>query len=249
MCENATMRRDGLEALRRAHPWPEHRPSVAPLSWALDGGGRRLVVDVLRHYDVSLMLEIGVFFGGSVSRWLEEVSDLQVVAMDPWEGAWWAEYATIHGHKAHREQLAAQDGPLETFYATMWDQRDRIIPVRGASPETLHELAAHGVDPELVYIDANKDGAELELCRELFPHAILSGDDWDWDQDGAYPIREPVRTFARLHGLHLETDANTWVLWPETPPRSHRLVMLGRRARGPAGRTARRLARRLANRR
>lgn len=55
-----------------------------------------------------------------------------------------------------------------------------MIPVRGNGCEMLSLLHALGLRPDLIYIDADKQGAEIPICDELFPEAIICGDDWLW---------------------------------------------------------------------
>ncbi len=64
----------------------------------------------------------------------------------------------------------------------------------------LRAVAAAGLHPDLIYIDAEHSceavAAELTLARQLFPRAALTGDDYDWAG-----VRAGVDGFARRHGL------------------------------------------------
>ena len=111
-------------------------------------------------------------------------------ALDPWEGSW-ANFAVTSGKPEHAEQLARKKAGYHTFLVNLWDHRQRVIPLRGRSPEKLYELAQLGVAPDLVYLDSDKSGVELEVCHELFPDAILCGDDW------TYAWRKATRSAAR----------------------------------------------------
>jgi hypothetical protein len=44
----------------------------------------------------------------------------------------------------------------------------------------LAALHSAGLRPDLIFIDADKQAAEIQLCDELFPEAIVCGDDWLW---------------------------------------------------------------------
>jgi hypothetical protein len=100
-----------------------------------------------------------------------------------------------------------------TFLSTMWQYRDRLFPVRGESPQKLYELAELGIEPDLIFFDSNKTGEDIEVAHSLFPHAILTGDDWTWgSEEQGYPIQAPVKTFASSHNYRLITRAATWVL-------------------------------------
>jgi len=83
-----------LQRLREQHPWPTRRPAALPTNWNDDGGGRKMLTDLIVERNVSVILEIGVFFGGSARTWLNASPNITVVGVDPWMGApWWGRYA------------------------------------------------------------------------------------------------------------------------------------------------------------
>ena len=159
-----------LQTLAQRHPWPEQKPDFFPIRWSLDGGGRWMVEQKLRRKKFKVVLEIGCFLGGSVENWLRSSSDVTVVAVDPWPECDVANYARKNGRsEAEAQQLEREDGFYQTFLANFWDQRDRVIPVRDYSPGVLHELAEAGLRPDLIFLDSDKSGDEIEICHELFP--------------------------------------------------------------------------------
>lgn len=87
-----------------------------------------------------------------------------------------------------------------TFIASMWGYRDRVIPVRGKSPEALYEVAKLEIAPDLIFFDSDKKDSDLSIAHELFPNAILSGDDWTWEKEDNYSIRQPVQSFCNQNG-------------------------------------------------
>jgi hypothetical protein len=73
-------------------------------------------------------------------------------------------------------------------------------------------VADFGIHPGLIYVDANHgyDNVmkQLELIRELFPHTIVTGDDWrSWDS-----VKQAVIDFVRKYGIGLQAEENFWVL-------------------------------------
>lgn len=200
-----------LEKLRAKFPWPEQPPNVKPAKWELDGGGRELVLNKIPKEGNFLIVEIGVFLGSSLRQWLGASEGVHVIAIDPWEGEWWADYAAERGRNELVEQFKLKDGPYLTFLSSLWEQRNRIFPARGFSPAKLYELAKVGVQPHLIYFDSNKTGDDLEIAHKLFPSAIITGDDWTWGGP-EYPIRKAVREFADKHGFYVRSHNATWVL-------------------------------------
>ncbi len=213
-----------LGELRQAFPWPDECPDVRQIDWCLDGGGKRLITDLIQRGN-HLVLEIGTFLGGSAKIWLDASPDVTVICVDPWgNGFDLRPLAQRHGQPERViQQLESEDGVYKTFLANLWSQCDRVIPVRGASPCALETIAEFGVQPDLIYIDADKSGAELDVCHNLFPAAKITGDDWWygqdrwWRADDGYPIRQPVFEFCQKHGWHLRTDNHTWVIDAEPP--------------------------------
>ncbi|HEX5104530.1 MAG TPA: hypothetical protein VFV87_11995, partial [Pirellulaceae bacterium] len=162
-----------LNRLRADYPWPSARPGVRPIEWSLDAGGKHLVIEQIRRRRATLVLEIGSFLGASVRTWLAASPDVVVIALDPWPDIrrWLPELNQKGTQPAWAiEQLATgEDAAYHTFLANLWDERQRVIPMRDAAPAALYNLQKLGVQPELIYLDADKTGAELEVCRELFP--------------------------------------------------------------------------------
>ena len=221
-----------LKTLATRYPWPETRPDFFPIRWSLDGGGRWMVEQKLRRKKKKskVVLEIGCFLGGSVENWLQASPDVTVVAVDPWPECDIADYARRNGRSEEEAvQLEREDGFYQTFLANFWDQRDRVIPVRDYSPGILTELAEAGLKPDLIFLDSDKSGVEIERCHELFPGALMTGDDWHWKNDaGECPIREPVERFCRLHNRFLKTENATWVIDDEPPSLAFRLRTMRR---------------------
>ena len=207
-----------LTALRAQYAWPDECPALAPIDWSLDGGGRHLVLEMIEKHGVRVIVEIGAWLGGSVKTWLAASPDIVVVAIDPWTRAW-GDYAREVGRpEAEALQLDDPGSGYQVFLRNLWEERHRVIPIRGASPDKLYDLHAAGLRPDVIYIDSDKSGRELEECEALFPGAIICGDDWLWGTEQGYPIRRPVRMFCKKHGRYIRVDRNTWVIDTERPP-------------------------------
>lgn len=214
----------GMEKLRETYPWPDKRPNLKMVPWALDAGGRHLVVEQIQEKRLAIILEIGVFLGGSAKIWLDSSPNVVVIAVDSWQN--WpgiGDFARKH-HQPEwvaEQLLCDEEAFYRTFLSNLWDDRDRIIPMRSKALDALDELNKLGVKPDLVYLDSDKSGSELEICKKFFPKAILTGDDWFfgtdrfWRADAGYPIRKPVREFCQRHKKNLRIDRHTWVITEE----------------------------------
>jgi hypothetical protein len=201
-----------LESLRLRFPWPTDRPAVQRIEWSLDFGGRHLIADAIRNRRMRLVLEVGAFLGGSVRTWLEASPSVTIIAVDTWN--WLPHFDALcpNGSSAILAQLKKPDGFYHTFLTNLWPFKERVIPIRSRSPEIMHELVNLGVLPDLIYLDADKTGHELELGREYFPKALLGGDDWWYGRERGYPIRAAVQDYCKRHGAWIRRVKHTWIL-------------------------------------
>lgn len=181
-----------------------------------------MVADALHKADVKLMLEIGSFLCGSTIQWLEAKSDVKVIGVDPWSSDFAATLARYNGNsvfdpcfKGIEDRAAViaavrKNGPHASAVANVKKYGDRFVPVRSISPNVLYELSDLGVSPGLIYFDSNKVLDDLTVCEELFPDAILCGDDWTWGAD--LPVQAAVKRFCGTRGYTVDAKRATWVI-------------------------------------
>lgn len=216
----------GFEEFRQSVEWPD-LTGIEAFDFAVDGGGRDLVTDMLSNMDSPLLIEVGAFLCGSTLQWLRSNPSLRVIAVDPWyDGDGAADtlqrYATnpvfdpCFGKIADRQAFVdsvRQHGVYKSALANIRAYADRIAPMRAKSPAALSELASRwGVRPDVVYIDANKVGDDLTEAHRLWPHARLCGDDWTWGADQGYPMQQAVNGFVKKTGQTVEARRATWLL-------------------------------------
>lgn len=202
----------------RAYPWPEERPNVPVQEhgW-LHRGNERLLLRLLAERRPKIIIELGSWLGLTTSVLLEAAAEWEgvVFAVDRWD-----EELLLTEQRAQYEQadsvaleILQQRMLLPTFLANTWEYRHRLFPVRMDSVDGLRALWRMGVLPDLIYVDADHTRlavlAELEACEELFPKALVCGDDWQW-----LGVREAVRAFAEARGgrlrLHSHPRENWW---------------------------------------
>ncbi len=204
-----------LARLRERFPFPA-AAAGDPFLPPEPPNGRDLIEDLIRERQLTVLLEIGSFLGGSALRWLRAAPDLVVVAVDPWQDGWAGDYLSALGYPDQRERLNAPDGLFDLFLRNVQPFSERVIPVRASSPEVLDELAALGLRPDLVFVDATKLTCDLATASELWPDAVLSGDDWSFDGGGsARPMREIVQRFAERRQRAVVRKSETWVIADE----------------------------------
>jgi hypothetical protein len=216
-----------LQTLRSLNPWPDisgldGRPSYV---WSLDGGGRHLIVDLIRERQPKVFLEVGVFLGGSALQWLQNSPHgMTLLAADVWDRYvenWVFKMASEPAPWiADIEPVLALQTPLEEYgiykvaLHNLRDFRDRVIPLRMPVAD-LYAYVKTFIEPDIIYIDANKERKDYVSAHEIFPNSILCGDDWSWqDAKGEYAVRPFLQEVAESRDCDILADRATWVLRP-----------------------------------
>lgn len=216
-----------LQALRRSNPWPDiseldGRPSY---EWSLDGGGRHLIVDLIRERRPKVFLEVGVFVGGSALQWLRNSPNgMTLIAAEPWgqSAEYWVEAMVLERPSwiPDFEPVLALQAALKEWgiykvaLHNLRDFRDRVIPLRMPAA-TLYGYLREFIEPDIIYLDATKERQEYVLAHETFPRSILCGDDWEWrDDEGEVGVRPLVYEVAESRNCDVVVEQATWVLRP-----------------------------------
>ncbi len=174
-----------LSDLIAANPWPDDRPDVPAVDWGWGVEGAELLSELVDP-EFSVILEIGSLLGGSARFWAGLCPGATVLCVDPWMDAAQVSDRPFLEHVPELKDVVVGrvDGMYDVFLASNWELRDRIIPLRGFSPDRLASVHAAGVQPDVVYIDGShvyEDViADLTTARALFPDALICGDDYDW---------------------------------------------------------------------
>lgn len=192
-----------LEQLKQKYSWPIRKPHIKPDSESLFANQAEMAA--LLNSRMQLIVELGSWLGGSTRFMLDHASQATIIAVDHWRGS--VEHYK-NSHWAHKLPKL-----YETFLVNCWQYKDRLIPMRTTTLEGLQEIAALGLQPDLIYLDAAHEYeavfADLEMAFKLFPKTILVGDDWSWPS-----VRQAVIDFARHYNLKIiaQDERNFWRL-------------------------------------
>ena len=101
-----------------------------------------------------------------------------VICVDHWLGS-----QEHHHNEKFRLKLPTL---YETFLVNLWEERDRVIPIRLRTTEALEEIYRFQIVPDLIYIDAGHTYqdvlADVGTSLRLFPASVICGDDWSWEE-------------------------------------------------------------------
>ena len=218
------------DKIRLENPWPdiESMKDIERIQLSLDGGGREIVEELLQDNNIKNLVEVGAFLCGSTRRWLEANPNLTVFCIDSW-GSGLRDYldkliSTFPQwieNQVDRDQLRTLIGYYDTYgimevaLNNIKEYRDRLIPIRKNAPEVYEYLKSSGLEPDVIYIDANKQWPEFISAHENFPDAIICGDDWTWkDSNGEYPVRDYVQKLADIRNKKVIAKDATWLIQP-----------------------------------
>lgn len=201
---------DTIEHLKQANPYPATKPDVPPDNHGWFDEDRYGFLEYL-NADQKLIVELGSWLGKSTRFILENSPNACVVAVDHWLGS-----------DVHQDDARVQDKLptlYETFIVNCWEHRNRLVPLKMNTIEGLHEVAKHGCQPDLIFIDASHryDDVlkDLEETYRLFPESTICGDDWCHTLDNR-GVRRAVKDFTKAHGLSYTHNKNFWCLRPSS---------------------------------
>jgi hypothetical protein len=194
-----------LEAFRQAHPWPDQQPSVTAREnegW-LFPTTQEMLARFLSN-KTQLVIELGSWLGLSTRFLASRAPRATIIAIDHWQGS--------PEHQQDPQYAGLLSVLFETFLVNCWAQRGRIVPVRAGTIEGMERVARAGLQPDVIYVDADHgyDGvsADLRAIQRLFPSATIVGDDWNWEG-----VRTAATSFSQSTGRRLESLEAGWCIF------------------------------------
>jgi predicted O-methyltransferase YrrM len=172
----------------------------------------RFLIESIEELRPSLVVEIGVWKGGSVITMGNTLKDLgldsAVIAVDTWLGAWdhWL-------NPGFFEDLGFESGYPKLFHRFMANiihvgLTDYVVPLPLDSGNAVEVLKAKSLRPGLIHLDGAHDyesvSRDLKVWwAQLAPGGILVAD--DYTLDGRWPeVRAAVDEFFAPLGLTVE---------------------------------------------
>jgi len=148
------------------------------------------------------IIEIGSWYGTSTIYLAEQLLAKnpagKLYAIDPWDERIILN-DQMYGNKV--EEILKEHPLYHTFLANLWNYRDHVTPFKMDSKDGLHYLKNIGVSPDVIYIDGNHYydfvSRDIRTCLELFPNAILIGDDYGNYEDVRRAVHECALDYSK----------------------------------------------------
>lgn len=159
-----------------ATPWPEVKPALkgSRSKW-FNRHHATVFQQMIGRHHAGLYLELGTWTGmGSAKFVADTFPDVTMICVDTFEGS--EEHQRIAEYKPIAAKL------WDHFCVNHWHNRERLFPLRTDSVAGLQAVAAIGLKPDVIYIDAAHDQqsvyTDVKTALECFPGAIIMGDDY-----------------------------------------------------------------------
>lgn len=162
----------------------------------------RKLAELIQELQPKLVLELGSWLGCS-ALFMSEHTDAEIVCVDTWTGS--QEMWTNKDDPDRYQMLKIEHG-YPTIYRSFMSnvmkagKDHQITPMPLPTTVALGVLAHHGIQPDLIYVDASHDKshviADIKASLPLWPK-ILCGDDyrsWPGVHQGVHAVLPSVES-------------------------------------------------------
>jgi len=201
--------------------YPSQKPNVGFTHSMCHPNSKKLLSDLLENHDVKIIAEIGCFVGSGCNFLMSLKNDLSIVAIDLWDNQILIDILKNDKQMtmSHRPAILKlidnlEKYPLyEAFLENTWEYKDHILPLKMDSLDGLNKMKELDITPDIIFIDSShayeNTKKEILLSLELFPNAIICGDDYIDLYDG---VIRAVNEVANNFNYPLKIIGGAWLL-------------------------------------
>ena len=183
--------------------WPDKKPELNPSDSKWFNQHHEVAFkQICREYSDGLYLELGTWTGAGSTRFIaDQYPDMTIICIDTFEGS--AEHYRTPAYDRVRVKL------WDHFVVNQWHNKHRMFPIRTDTITGMKKVAAAGLEPNVVYIDAAHDTEsvfqDIYTALECFPKAIIRGDDYTPPGTGHPGVRDGIER-AIAEGLFAASE-------------------------------------------
>ena len=166
-----------------------------------------------------VVVELGSWYGLSVEYFCDRLAEIDAQASNSAAGDTGSASTQVNDSIVYcidlwlNEHILADDHyngldkkdfkPMhKTFLTNLWKHRERCIPLRMPTTLGLRLLHSAGVKPDIIYVDADHHyepaKADIKLSLELFPDAVICGDDFGHYESVRRAVKECAMEFGKI---------------------------------------------------
>jgi hypothetical protein len=191
------LQKDKLDEI--STPWPDKKPDIKPSrsKWFNLNHMKIFRELIMPFRDGGMYMELGTWTGaGSTNFVANEFPSMTMLCVDTFEGS--EEHQRIAEYKPIAAKL------WDHFCDNHFHNRGRLYPFQTDTITGMRRIAAAGIEPDVLYIDAAHDAQavydDIRVALECFPNAVILGDDYVPPGFGHPGVREGVQR-AQKEGL------------------------------------------------
>ena len=102
-------------------------------------------------------------------------------------------------------------GALLNVQVNLKEYKDRFFPIKGDFLEVMDKVKACA-SVDVIYLDADKSEELIAKCVQMFPNAVICGDDWTWGEEQGFPVQRIVKQICHENSWGYEAKRATWVI-------------------------------------
>lgn len=212
-----------MDNLIKKFSFPKEKPKVPEFQhgWTLSGN-KRLLAKYIKELKPKVVLELGVWLGGSTRHMLQQNNNVKVICVDHWKVGDTISNAITDEKKRSREddiivEIIKKDELYETFLVNCWEYKDRIIPMKMGGHEAIRYLAKNNVKIDMIYLDMDHEfkpvKEDLAEIQKYFPNIVTLGDDIRWHDGVGLALMHHVKKHPNTE---LRFDKNCYAITPLT---------------------------------
>ena len=193
-----------MNSFKCKYAYPTKKPNAPAIVKGWNSCWIKQFLNLLDPAKKSVIVEVGVWYGKTSKLLLKNFPNATLISVDTFAGG--VEHQP--GMSAHEPELAQL---YDVYRVNTWDDRERVVPLRMMSWQGLYEIWKHNVKPDLIYIDASHEYADvkldLETAYKLFPYAAICGDNLP-----IKGVKKAVDEFELESGVKINRDGRFWSL-------------------------------------